>query len=121
MPIFIAATAKSALLIGATIGFAAAVISNDRVIEIAAETLQKGADRLNEHLMKKRNRVANSVAIGGHMPYVDHAMESEATTPSVSEDEFDNSGDETELEFEEATSSGYEKRSNDGLSIHSLD
>ncbi|GEQ70878.1 hypothetical protein JCM33374_g4558 [Metschnikowia sp. JCM 33374] len=123
MPLFLAVTAKSALVVGATIGLAAAVLSNDRVIEFAAETLQKGADHLNEHLKNKRAKVAHCIAMGFH---TDPVLASEATTPSVSDDEYQESEKETESEFDDtydlkSNSTGFKKFADDTLSVRSLD
>ena len=122
MPLLIAATAKSALMLGATIGFTVAVISNDRVIELTAEILQKGADCLNEHLKKKANKIARCPT-GCDRMHTKGVCASEATTPSVTDDEYD---DETDVENcnggePESRVRQYRTCADDILSVQSLD
>lgn len=104
MPLFLAASVKSALLIGAVVGGTVALVSNkDKLMEITAGILQKGADVLNERVEKNKIKMACSMR-DGELADFESSADSEATTPETTD--FEES--ETDEDWEdEGKSSGY--------------
>lgn len=59
MPVFLAVSTKAAITTGALIGGAVAIIANnERLLEIAARALQRGAEVLNKRATERKHRVA---------------------------------------------------------------
>lgn len=104
MPLFLAASVKSALLIGAVVGGTVALVSNkDKLMEITAGILQKGADVLNERVEKNKIKMACSMR-DGELAEFESRADSEATTPDTTD--FEES--ETDEDWDdEGKSSGY--------------
>lgn len=104
MPLFLAISSKAAITTGAVIGGAVAVIANkDRILEVTAQVLQKGANILNEKVEKSRRRVAaQSIPVDisdeefeeENSSFARGDGYSELTTPSTTDLEL--SDDETE-------------------------
>lgn len=104
MPLFLAISSKAAITTGAVIGGAVAVIANkDRILEVTAQVLQKGANILNEKVEQRRRRVAaQSIPVDISDEEFEEEISSfargdgysELTTPSTTDLEL--SDDETE-------------------------
>lgn len=89
MPLFLAISTKTALTFGAVLGGTVAVVANkDKLMEITADALQRGADFLHHQIEKKKVRMACDVRTGEYARYVD-GDESEATTPGALDDEWE--------------------------------
>lgn len=59
MPVFLAVSTKAAITTGALIGGAVAIIANnERLLEIAARALRRGADVLHKRATERKHRVA---------------------------------------------------------------
>lgn len=121
MPIFLGVSAKVAITTGALIGGVVAVLANqERVLEITARVLQKGADALNKRAAEKRLGVyahkETHDESGAFYEQDEHAagddLHSDVTTPSgtdveLSDSELELSDSEaepfdTEVEFSDA-------------------
>lgn len=112
MVFFLAVSTKTALTLGAIIGGTAAVIANrEKLMEVTAHVLQRGADILNEELNKHKIKMAASME-DGEIAFDEKMLDfgSEATTPEVSEyegetdetdEDIDSETDQLELSFEE--------------------
>lgn len=104
MPLFLLFSTKTALTVGAIIGGTVAVVANrEKVLEVAADILQHGADYCNAQLAKNKIRMACQISDGEYANYEDH-NQSEATTPSGSDDEADSDDKEDADEKEELDS-----------------
>lgn len=82
-------SAKAALTLGAVIGGSVAIMANkEKLMEIAADALQKGADYLNEELEKHKVKMACQVD-DGQFAFGSNVLTfgSEATTPETSDHE----------------------------------
>lgn len=91
MPIALAFTTKAALMMGVIVGGTVAVLSNkEKILELLAEYLQKGADFCNEQIEKNRIQMASQMEDG--------------------ELDFDQEKEAAENE-PEATSTGYQRNS----------
>ncbi|OBA20031.1 hypothetical protein METBIDRAFT_13056 [Metschnikowia bicuspidata var. bicuspidata NRRL YB-4993] len=88
MPLFLAASLKTALMLGATIGLVAALISNDKITEKAAQAFQKGADRLNDRLKHRRKMIGNEIVMAEDYDiHPEQGIVSDVATPNITDDE----------------------------------
>lgn len=95
MVFFLAITTKTALTLGAIVGGTVAILANkEKVMEVTADVLQKGADFLNEEL-NKRVKMATAMQDGeldfdknlkSHFSDT-NLLFSEVTTPETSDQE----------------------------------
>lgn len=102
MVFFLAVSTKTALTFGAILGGTVAILANkEKIMEITAVALQRGADYLNEELEKHKIKMAAEMDDGElHFESALLNFASEATTPETSDvdsetDEEIDSADET--------------------------
>lgn len=89
MVFFFAVSAKTAFTVGAIVGGTVAIIANkEKVMEITADVLQKGADYLHEELNKRKVKMA-AMMDDGELGFNEKnlLLSSEATTPEASDQE----------------------------------
>lgn len=96
MVFFLAITTKTALTLGAIVGGTVAILANkEKVMEVTADVLQKGADFLNEELNKRKVKMATAMQDGeldfdknpeSHFSDT-NLLFSEVTTPETSDQE----------------------------------
>lgn len=112
--LFMALTAKTALTAGAVVGGTIAVIANrDKLLEITAAALQRGADYLNHQIEKNKVKMACDVRTGEYARY-STAASSEATTPATSDDEYSDTEDEKGTDAEKGTDDDMEFMRHEG-------
>lgn len=96
MVFFLAITTKTALTLGAIVGGTVAILANkEKVMEVTADVLQKGADFLNEELNKCKVKMATAMQDGEldfdknlEFDFSDtNLLFSEVTTPETSDQE----------------------------------
>lgn len=89
MVFFLAVSTKTALTLGAIVGGTVAIIANkEKLMEITADVLQKGADYLHEELNKRKVKMATMMEDGELDFGGKHLLfSSEATTPETSDQE----------------------------------
>lgn len=95
MVFFLAVSTKTVLTFGAIIGGTVAILANkEKIMEITADALQKGADYLNEELDKRKIKMASMMG-DGDLNFVGKYMDfgSEATTPETSDQESETDED----------------------------
>lgn len=108
MPLFLAASVKSAVILGALIGCGVAVATNDKVLEFTAEKFQKWADELNKHLREKRQKIGTSVASGVSSYVEELDFMSGVTTPAATDEEYEESDFESDREKRDLASGSFE-------------